>query len=158
MILLAGLSLCLAVGCKRDKCKRVICVYGSCLDGTCICDAGYYGDECSDVVNAGLDGDWSLEEDCTAGADAYTVTVGAVADDHTTIWMQGLWEQQDSLLLEFGADATALTLSRQGIGTVEVDGIGTLNAGRDEITLQYNVYQIGSSSAFDQCAATLAKN
>jgi hypothetical protein len=154
MLLLIGLG----ASCKRDKCKHVTCVNGTCVDGTCQCSTGYFREDCNSIVNVGYDGTWSLDEKCTAGADNYPVAVAAVPGSLTQIWLAGLWEQADTVIADFGADGFSLTLARQPLSNVELSGTGTINANRDEIELEYQVYFPGSLQAFDVCTATISKN
>lgn len=156
------LSLCLltlaSAGCKRDKCKRVTCVNGTCVDGICNCDAGYYGDECADIMNDGLAGTWSLEEACTAGSDAYTLQVSPVTGSLTQLNVIGLWEQQDTIVATVTGEGHTFEVSRQRLGNVELSGGGTINDYRDELQMNYSVFAIGNGQAFDQCTATISLN
>lgn len=157
-ILMVFAMLIAGVGCNRDKCKRVTCVQGTCIDGTCNCEAGYYGTECNDIINAGIDGNWSLEEQCTAGADGYDVLLAAPSTSMVQVQITGLWGRAVAVAADLGADGTSIAVARQHLGNVEIDATGTFNLARNAMNLQYNVYQIGATQAFDVCTATLTKN
>ena len=146
------------MGCKRDKCKRVTCVNGTCVDGTCNCATGYFNEDCSAIINAGLDGTWMLQEQCTAGSDSYEVLFAASSASMVQVQITGLWGRQIAVCAEIASDGAALQIVRQRLGSVEVDANGTIDDDRTEITLQYNVYQLGAAQAFDVCTATISKN
>ncbi len=154
ILLMLGVSL----SCKRDKCKRVTCVNGACIDGTCNCTEGYYTPDCSAIINAGLDGNWSVEELCTAGADAYNVVLAAPSTSMVQIQFTGLWGRPVAVTADLGSDGTTVQISRQPLGNVDIDAEGTINSARTQITLHYNVFQSGASQAFDICTATLSQN
>ena len=72
--------------------------------------------------------------------------------------LTGLWGRQAMIVADLGADGTSMQIARQRLGNVELDATGTFNTARTEITLQYNVYQLGVTQAFDVCNATLTKS
>lgn len=156
LLLLAGFLLPMS-SCKRDKCKRVVCVNGTCLDGTCNCESGYYGTDCSAIINDGLGGVWDLTEECTAGSDEYEVVVQIPEGDLLNVKMVGIWEQADTLTCTFQSDGMNLSIGRTSLGNVEVEATGSIAESRDEITLNYKVYNPGAGNAFDVCVATLTK-
>lgn len=146
-------------GCRRDKCKRVTCVNGQCVDGTCNCETGYFTGDCSAVINAGYEGDWTNLEECTAGSDNYTFRIQPSADNKTEIGLIGLWElQSDTIMAVVAASGLDIAIARQAKGNVEIAGDGLANDAQDEITLTYRVYNPGQSQPFDRCTAVLSKN
>jgi hypothetical protein len=145
-------------GC-RDKCKRITCLNGTCVEGICNCSTGYFHEDCAAVINAAFPGTWVNTEECTAGSDGYSIAMTAAGDSKTDLHIVGLWElNSDSVLATVGANGLDISINRQAVGGVEIDGEGLANADQNEVNLTYRVYNIGQSSPFDVCTAVLAHN
>lgn len=83
----------------------------------------------------------------------------AAGDSKTDLHIVGLWElNSDSVLATVGANGLDISINRQAVGGVEIDGEGLANADQNEVNLTYRVYNIGQSSPFDVCTAVLAHN
>jgi hypothetical protein len=153
-----AISCLLGTGC-RDKCKKVSCVHGTCADGTCVCEAGYFGQDCNTVINAGFSGNYALTENCIAGTDNYAVKFVPKNGSLKDIYLIGLWEQSMDTLVAVGNETgLSFEIARQALGNYEVMGEGTSNADYSNVDLAYRIYATGSSSSLDECTATLIKN
>jgi hypothetical protein len=157
VILMAMTFACM--GCNRDKCKHVICVNGECIDGTCNCSTGYFGTDCNTVVNAGFAGGWAGTEECIAGSDEYQVSMAAEGSSLTNLTMVGFWGiEDDTVIAVVGDNGLDMTIARQRLRNVDVEGEGLANDRQDEVNLTFRVYNLGQSQPFDQCTATLLKD
>lgn len=155
--ILFALSLILASGCG-NKCKKVSCVEGVCEDGKCNCNEGFTGELCNQTLNANYNNTFSVNENCLAGSDSYDVSIRAKAASNSEIEITGLWEQVNSIVVaKIGTDVHSFTIARQQLGTKEVTGSATVDNNFENMTLEYEVYQVGNAQSFDQCTASLSK-
>ena len=158
----SGLLVCLlcGVGCKRDKCKHVTCVHGTCADGNCICEKGYFGSDCHEILNAGYTGTWNVVENCTAGADHYPITLVPSVTDFSQLGIVGIWGRLDTVFGTIGGENSTFDIANQPIphSGYMIDGHGTINATHDKFTILYNIYDAGAAQPFDVCTANISKN
>lgn len=148
----------LASACS-DPCKDVVCVNGECVEGDCVCDTGYEGTDCGTAINAKFAGTYNLTETCSpsGAAGPYAVTVTASSTDPSTITFTGLWEEAQATATATVSGSTNFTIEKATFSTGgwEIDGSGSINTSNSQITISYNIYTTGSTTALDACTGTM---
>jgi len=147
----------LSSGC-RDRCKNLDCgPNGNCVEGECVCTSGFDGTFCDETVTAKFNKTYNLTETCRAGDDYYNVVMFGDADEANRLYIIGLWEKdEDTIVASVLDDGTTITIMRQAVDNVEIEGTGTSDEFGIGIVFSYDVYFPGQSAPFDVCGAELS--
>lgn len=151
------LILLTSFGC-RDKCKRLDCVNGECVEGVCVCESGYEGGLCESLANEKFDAIYTVEEECTGGSDEYEITMTPNATEPSELKITGIWEKNDTIIGVLDNTGLIIEIERQTLDNVEVTATATSDAFGNTIQLDYQIYNTGAGSPFDNCSASLDKN
>lgn len=139
-----------AYACDGMDCSQ----QGSCVDGTCVCNAGFYGSDCSQRYQDLWVGSFSTAESCNSGTHVYNLNV--TADTSATgIIFDNLNDQAIAVNVEI--DSTSMLIPVQTFGStgLDISGSGTITSGGNQISINYTLLGTGPSEV---CAATLTRN
>ncbi|MDX2002756.1 MAG: hypothetical protein SFW35_10010 [Chitinophagales bacterium] len=140
--------------CESDPCKDVTCVNGTATedgeDCNCVCETGYEGTQCDELVRAKYLGNYNGSESCTSGTDVYAVSVTAGTTD-LDVQISNIYDAGFFTNATVNADGN-LTIASQSFGTGTISGSGSINGNTVTIT-----YTITAGGVADQCTYTGTK-
>lgn len=108
--------------------------------------------------NTNFTGNYSLNETCTSGPDAYTISLTPVSNSTVNVTVGNLY-RANPVVAVVSASGTSFTIARQPIFTgydVECTN-GTANASGTTLNLTYTIYPTGTNNVADACTATLTR-
>lgn len=140
----------LYTSCSKDECKDVVCQNGgTCSEGNCTCPTGYEGTNCETKSRDKFVGTYTGTEICSAGTDAYTITLAANSDA-IKLTYTNLYNDNLTAVCTMAATDSFTFAGAQGAATFS--GSGRLSG--NILTVRYTVT---NASVTNSCVFTGSK-
>lgn len=166
-ILFSILLSLLAISCKEEPCETITCLNGGTCqeeDGSCVCQEGYEGDFCENLVIQKFLGTYQIQySGCFTTTANHTVSIEQIDGEASKVYINDLGDYDcpgGTVQLEASIAGAQIGIPSQvidcGVISYTFEGEGTISGGTLNISFTVE-YESDGITKTDNCTATLEK-